>query len=171
MVTGGDSGIGRAATIAFAREGADVLIAYLDQHADAEDTLRLVESAGRRAIAVAGDIGDEAHCKALIDRARDELGRIDVLVNNAATQRTRDTIEEIPTDEWERILRTNLTAPFWLCREAVGRDGTWRIHHQCRLDPGIATVPVAARVRHDKGRARDILKSPIDDARAARNLE
>lgn len=119
LITGGDSGIGRAVAIAFAREGADVVIGYLDEKDDADETVRLVEQAGRRGIAVAGDIGDEAHCRSLVERTRDEFGRLDVLVNNAAAQRARQQIEEVPTEEWERILRTNLTAPFWLCREAA----------------------------------------------------
>lgn len=119
VITGADSGIGRAVAIAFAREGADVLVSYLNEGDDAADTVRLIEAAGRRAIAVAGDLQDEAHCRHLVERARDELGGIDLLVNNAATQRMRQQIEEIETDEWERILRTNLTATFWLCREAV----------------------------------------------------
>jgi NAD(P)-dependent dehydrogenase (short-subunit alcohol dehydrogenase family) len=119
LVTGADSGIGRAVAIAFAREGADVLISYRSEGDDAADTVRLVEAAGRRAIAVAGDLQDEGHCRRLVERARDDLGGIDILVNNAATQRKRQQIEEIPTEEWEGILRTNLTAVFWLCREAV----------------------------------------------------
>ena len=119
LITGADSGIGRAVAIAFAREGADVLISHLDEGDDAADTVRLVEAAGRRAIAVAGDLQDETHCRRLVERARDEFGGIDVLVNNAATQRMRQQIEEISTEEWERILRTNLTATFWLCREGV----------------------------------------------------
>ncbi len=119
LITGGDSGIGRAVAIAFAREGADVLIAYLDGEEDAADTVRLIEDAGRRGIAVAGDIGDEAHCRALVERARNEFGGIDILVNNAATQRRREQIEEIPTEEWDRTMRTNLTATFWLCRESA----------------------------------------------------
>jgi NAD(P)-dependent dehydrogenase (short-subunit alcohol dehydrogenase family) len=119
LITGADSGIGRAVAIAFAREGADVLISYLSEGDDAADTARLVEAAGRRAIAVAGDLQDEAHCRRLVQRARDDFGGIDILVNNAATQKMRQQIEEIPTEEWERILRTNLTAVFWLCGEAV----------------------------------------------------
>lgn len=119
LITGADSGIGRAVAIAFAREGADVLVSHLDEGDDAADTVRLVEAAGRRAIAVAGDLQDETHCRQLVERARDELGGIDILVNNAATQRMRQQIEEIETEDWERILRTNLTATFWLCREAV----------------------------------------------------
>jgi hypothetical protein len=119
LITGASSGIGRAVAIAFAREGADVLVSYLSEGDDAADTVRLIEAAGRRAIAVPGDLQDEAHCRRLVERARDDLGGIDILVNNAATQKMRQQIEEIPTEEWERILRTNLTATFWLCREAV----------------------------------------------------
>src|SRR3954466_5180378 len=86
LITGADSGIGRAVAIAFSREGADVLCSYLDEDDDAAQTKRLVEDAGRRCITVAGDIGDRAHCQALVDRAVGELGRLDVLVNNAAFQ-------------------------------------------------------------------------------------
>ena len=119
LVTGADSGIGKAVAIAFAREGADVVISYLDEGEDARKTVELVEAEGRRAIAVAGDLQDENHCRRLVEQARDELGRIDVLVNNAAWQMRRERIEEIPTSEWEQTLRTNLSATFWLCREAV----------------------------------------------------
>ena len=119
LVTGADSGIGKAVAIAFAREGADVVISYLDEGEDAQKTVALVEAEGRRAIAVAGDLQDEAHCRRLVEQARDELGRIDVLVNNAAWQERRERIEDIPTSEWEQTLRTNLSATFWLCREAV----------------------------------------------------
>jgi NAD(P)-dependent dehydrogenase (short-subunit alcohol dehydrogenase family) len=119
VITGADSGMGRAAAIAFAREGADVLVAYLEQHDDARETVRLVEAEGRRALAIAGDLADESHCQRIIEQARDRFGGLDVLVNNAATQQRHDDIEDVPTDEWERILRVNLTAPFWLCREAA----------------------------------------------------
>ena len=119
IITGADSGIGAAAAIAFAREGADVLVSYLDEGDDASSIVRLIEEEGRRAIAVAGDLQDEAHCRRIVEQARDEFGRIDVLVNNAAFQERREQIEDIPTEEWERTLRTNLTATFWLCREAV----------------------------------------------------
>jgi NAD(P)-dependent dehydrogenase (short-subunit alcohol dehydrogenase family) len=119
IITGADSGIGKAAAIAYAREGADVLIAYLDEGEDARAAVELIEAEGRKAIAVAGDLQDEAHCRRVVEQARDEFGRVDVLVNNAAFQERRDSIEEIPTDEWEKTLRTNLSATFWLCREAV----------------------------------------------------
>src|SRR5687767_7270403 len=92
VITGGDSGIGRAVALAFAREGADVLIAYLNEHEDAQETARLVEKAGRRAILMAGDLADPAHCRAIVDRAVAEFGRIDVLVNNAAFQMSRDSL-------------------------------------------------------------------------------
>ena len=120
IVTGSDSGIGKAVAIAFAREGADVLISHLDEESDdARKTVELLQAGGTRAISVAGDLQDEAHCKQLVQRARDEFGRLDILVNNAAFQERREQIEDIPTDEWEQTLRTNLTATFWLCREAV----------------------------------------------------
>jgi NAD(P)-dependent dehydrogenase (short-subunit alcohol dehydrogenase family) len=119
LITGGDSGIGRAVAVAFAREGADVVISYLDEHEDARETARVVEESGRRAIALAGDVGDEAHCRALVDCAVTELGRLDVLVNNAATQMKHESLTEIPSDEIERVFRTNILAMFWLCKAAI----------------------------------------------------
>lgn len=121
LITGADSGIGRAVAIAFAREGADVVISYLNEHEDARETARWVEKAGRRAILAPGDVKDEAHCNALVDKAVDEFGRLDVLVNNAAHQRSFSRIEDISTEEWELTFRTNLTAMFLLCRAAVPR--------------------------------------------------
>ncbi|CAN5804108.1 SDR family oxidoreductase [soil metagenome] len=119
LVTGGDSGIGRAVALAYAREGADVLVSYLSEDNDARETCRLVEEAGRRAVAVAGDISDEDHCSALVERAVSEFGRIDVLINNAAHQQTYDSIEEIPTADWRRMMATNIDAMFYLCRAAA----------------------------------------------------
>ncbi len=119
LITGGDSGIGRAVAIAFAREGADVLVSYLDEHEDAEETVRQVEGSGKRAIAIPGDIGEEAHCRQLVERAVNDLGGLDCLVNNAAYQQTHDSIEEHPSEEIERIFRTNILAMFWLCKAAV----------------------------------------------------
>jgi NAD(P)-dependent dehydrogenase (short-subunit alcohol dehydrogenase family) len=123
VITGADSGIGRAVAIAFAREGADVLISYLNEHEDAKDTARLVEEAGRRVVLVAGDLAEPAHCQQVIDRAISELGGIDVLVNNAAYQMTRETIEEITDDEWEHTFAVNVTAMFRLCKAAVPHMG------------------------------------------------
>ncbi|MCC2974944.1 SDR family oxidoreductase [Massilia sp. IC2-476] len=119
VITGGDSGIGRAVALAFAREGADVLIAYLNEHEDAKETARLVEEAGRKAVLVPGDLADAAHCRAIVERAVQEFGRIDVLVNNAAFQMTHDSIEEIPDEEWDYTFKVNITAMFHICKAAV----------------------------------------------------
>jgi len=119
LVTGADSGIGRAVALAFAREGADVLVSYLSEDEDAAETVRVVEDAGRKAVAVPGDIGDEEHCKALVQRAVDELGRLDILVNNAATQGVYESVTEIPSEEIERVFRTNILSFFWLSRAAI----------------------------------------------------
>lgn len=121
VVTGGDSGIGRAVALAFAREGADVLIAYLEsEQADAQETARLVEQAGRAAVIVPGDLRDEAHCGQIVERAVQEFGRIDVLVNNAAYQMSQDAgITEITTEQFDRVFKTNVYAMFWLCKAAV----------------------------------------------------
>jgi len=121
IVTGADSGIGRAVAIAFAREGDDVIVSYLNEEAEARDTVRLVEEAGRKGIAAPGDIAQESHCKALIERTQDELGGIDILVNNAAFQSTHARIEDFTTAELERTFRTNVYAMFWLCRAAIAR--------------------------------------------------
>ena len=119
VITGGDSGIGRAVALAYAREGADVLISYLNEHDDAKETARLVEEAGRRAILVPGDLADPAHCRAVIERAVTEFGRIDVLVNNAAFQMSHESIEDIPDTEWDYTFQVNITAMFHLCKAAV----------------------------------------------------
>lgn len=121
IITGGDSGIGRAVAIAFAREGANVLISYLNEHEDAQDTARWVEEAGRKAVLVPGDIKDEAHCKSLIDRALQEFGHLDILVNNAAHQRTFDSIEDISSEGWDETMRTNVYSMFYLCKAAIPR--------------------------------------------------
>jgi NAD(P)-dependent dehydrogenase (short-subunit alcohol dehydrogenase family) len=119
LITGADSGIGRAVAIAFAREGADVLCSYWNEHDDAAATRELVEAAGRRCLTVPGDISDRDHCRALVQRAVGELGRLDVLVNNAAYQRAYDSFLEIPPDELEFVFRTNVVAMFHLCQAAV----------------------------------------------------
>jgi NAD(P)-dependent dehydrogenase (short-subunit alcohol dehydrogenase family) len=119
VITGGDSGIGRAVAIAFAREGADVLISYLDEHEDAEDTAKYVEEAGRRCVLVPGDLADRAHQKTIIPKAVEEFGRVDVLVNNAAFQMSHDSIEEISDEEWDHTVALNLTAMFTLTKDAI----------------------------------------------------
>ena len=119
IITGGDSGIGRAVAIAYAREGADVLISYLSEDEDARETARWVEEAGRKAVLVPGDIGSPEHCRSIVQRAVDELGGIDILVNNAAQQMTFKDLSEIPDEEWDRTFRTNIHAMFYLCKAAV----------------------------------------------------
>jgi hypothetical protein len=119
LITGGDSGIGRAVALAFAREGADVLISYLDEEQDAQKTVQIVEKEGRRCIPVAGDIGDEAHCQQLVQRAVSELGRLDILVNNAAYQMSHESIQELTAEEIEHTFRTNIFAMFYLCKAAL----------------------------------------------------
>jgi NAD(P)-dependent dehydrogenase (short-subunit alcohol dehydrogenase family) len=119
IVTGGDSGIGRAVALAYAREGADVLIAYLDEHEDAKDTLRLVEEAGRRGVTMSGDLSQPEHCRAVIARAIEALGGLDVLVNNAAYQMTHETLEEVSDEEWRHTFAVNIDAMFYLCKAAL----------------------------------------------------
>jgi NAD(P)-dependent dehydrogenase (short-subunit alcohol dehydrogenase family) len=119
IVTGGDSGIGRAVAIAFAREGADVLVSYLNEHEDAEETARWVREAGRRATLVPGDIGDAGLCREIVDKAMAEFGRIDVLVNNAAHQANISEPEEFSDAEWEATFRTNIHAMFYLSKAAI----------------------------------------------------
>jgi NAD(P)-dependent dehydrogenase (short-subunit alcohol dehydrogenase family) len=118
VITGGDSGIGKAVAIAFAREGADVLISYLNEQEDAEDAASYVEKAGRKALLVPGDISSEEHCQLLINKAVKELGGIDILVNNAAYQMAHESLQEITSEEWDYTFKTNLHAMFWLCKAA-----------------------------------------------------
>ncbi|MDH4439211.1 MAG: SDR family oxidoreductase [Rhizobium sp.] len=119
LITGGDSGIGKAVAIAYAREGADVIISYLNEDEDAEDTARWVEDAGRTAVLAPGDIKSEQHCLDLVKRAVDQLGGLDILVNNAAFQRTYDDIGDISAEEWDETFRTNIFAPFYLAKAAA----------------------------------------------------
>ena len=134
LITGGDSGIGRAVAIAFAREGADVLISYLpEEERDAEETRMWVEQAERRAVKIPGDIRDERHCTGMVDRAFDEFGKLDILVNNAAYQMTHDRIEDFTTEEFDRTFRTNVYSMFWTCRAALPR-----------MQPGSAIINTAS---------------------------
>ena len=119
IITGGDSGIGRAVALAYAREGADLLIAYLAEHDDAQQTQRLVEEAGRQALLAPGDIGDPNHCRKLVDTAVKEWGQIDIVVNNAAHQATFKDLSEISDEEWEKTFRTNIHAMFYLVKAAA----------------------------------------------------
>jgi NAD(P)-dependent dehydrogenase (short-subunit alcohol dehydrogenase family) len=135
LITGGDSGIGRAVALAFAREGADVVISYLDEDEDedARETARLVGEARRRVVAVAGDIGEEAHCEALIAQCFAEFGRLDVLINNAAYQSAHERIEDLDAAEFEHTFRTNVFGMFHLCRAALPR-----------MKPGSAIINTAS---------------------------
>ncbi len=119
LITGADSGIGRAVAIAFAREGADVIVSYLEEDEDAQETARLIQDAGRKAVVARGDISDEGFARSLVQRAVDELGRLDILVNNAAHQATFEKLEDISAEEWDLTFRTNVYAMFYLCQEAV----------------------------------------------------
>ncbi|WP_330565735.1 SDR family oxidoreductase [Pseudomonas yamanorum] len=119
LITGADSGIGRAVAIAFAREGADVAIAYLDEHEDAKETARWVEEAGRQCLLLPGDLAQRANCQAIVDQTVEQFGRIDVLVNNAAFQMTHETLEEIPDEEWVKTFDINITAMFRICKAAL----------------------------------------------------
>lgn len=121
LITGGDSGIGRAVAVCYAREGANVAINYLSEDGDAEQSKQLIEAAGVRASAIRGDLRDEAFCNDLIDQVDRELGSLDVLVNNAAYQVTEDSIDEFSTEVFDRIMKTNVYAPFWLSRAAMER--------------------------------------------------
>ena len=123
LVTGGDSGIGRAVAIAYAREGADVAISYLSEQEDAEDTAGWVEKAGRKALLLPGDVSDPEHCREIVRRTVEELGGLDVLVSNAAYQMNHDTIEEVGDEEWQHTFATNIHAMFYLVKAALPHLG------------------------------------------------
>jgi NAD(P)-dependent dehydrogenase (short-subunit alcohol dehydrogenase family) len=130
LITGGDSGIGRAVAYAFAAEGADLAILYLDEHGDAQETQRRVESKGRRCLLIAGDIGDESFCKESVERAVRELGRLDVVVNNAAEQHQQKNLEDISAEQLERTFRTNVFSHFFITKAALPhlKEGSAIIH-------------------------------------------
>ncbi|MGI8313947.1 SDR family oxidoreductase [Halobacillus mangrovi] len=119
LITGGDSGIGRSVAIGYAKEGADVAISYLEEHEDAELTKKKVEEQGRRAILLAGDVGEESVCKEAVDRTVNELGQLDILVNNAAEQHPTDDIMNISTEQWEQTFKTNIHSMFYLTKAAL----------------------------------------------------
>ncbi|MBJ9975002.1 SDR family oxidoreductase [Pseudomonas sp. S75] len=119
LITGGDSGIGRAVAIAYAREGADVAIAYLDEHEDAQDTARHVEAAGRECLLLPGDLAHKAHCEHIVAKTVERFGRIDILVNNAAFQMSHDSLDEIDDEEWVKTFDINITAIFRICKAAL----------------------------------------------------
>jgi NAD(P)-dependent dehydrogenase (short-subunit alcohol dehydrogenase family) len=139
LVTGGDSGIGRAVAIAFAKEGADVAVAYLDEHEDAEDTRRIVERQGRRALLLPGDLADPAHCREIVRRTAEELGRLDILVNNAAYQgKAVKELDELDAARLEHTFRTNIIAMFHTVTAALPH-----------LRPGAAIINVTSVQAYD----------------------
>jgi NAD(P)-dependent dehydrogenase (short-subunit alcohol dehydrogenase family) len=139
LVTGGDSGMGRAAAIAFAREGADVAINYLpDEEADAREVIALIEAEGRAALAVPGDLRDEAFCKQMVEQAVQGLGGLDILVNNAGRQQTAPSILDISSDEFDATMKTNIYAPFWTIKAALPH-----------LKPGSAIIGTASEQAYD----------------------
>lgn len=119
LITGGDSGIGRSIALAFAKEGADVAIAYLDEHEDAEETKKFVEQEGRRCLLISGDLGDESFCKEAVEKVVDEFGKLDILVNNAAEQHVQESLKEITAEQLERTFRTNVFSMFHLTKAAL----------------------------------------------------
>ena len=119
LITGGDSGIGRAAAIAYAKEGADVAIVYLNEHEDAEKTKQMIEKEGRSCLTMAGDVGDEKFCQQAVQQTVDQFGRLDILVNNAAEQHPKESIEEISAEQLERTFRTNIFSMFYLTKAAL----------------------------------------------------
>ncbi len=123
LITGGDSGIGRAVAVAFAREGADVVVSYLDEHEDAKTACQLVEREGRDCLAIAGDIGMEGHCQSLVQQTIEKYGRLDILVNNAAEQHPQDSLEDITAEQLERTFRTNIFSMFFLTKAALPHLG------------------------------------------------
>jgi NAD(P)-dependent dehydrogenase (short-subunit alcohol dehydrogenase family) len=169
IVTGGDSGIGRAVALAFAREGADVLVSYLQEHEDAEGTARVVREAGRKVELVDGDIGDPAHCREIVDRAVGAFGRLDVLVNNAAFQMAHDRITDIPVEEIEQTFRTNILSMFWLSQAAIPhlRAGSAIVNTASiqAYDPSPPLLPYAvtkaAIVNFTKGLARQLIDDGV----------
>jgi NAD(P)-dependent dehydrogenase (short-subunit alcohol dehydrogenase family) len=170
VITGSDSGIGRAVALAFAREGADVVIGYLNEHEDAEETKRVVTAAGRRAITVAGDLADEAQCKRLIDEAVKAFGRIDILVNNAAYQdKAVEKFEELSPERVERTFRVNILAMFHLVRHALPhmKEGASIINVASiqAYQPSFEILDYAstkgAIVTFSKGLAQDLIRQGI----------
>ncbi len=119
LITGGDSGIGRATAVAMAREGADIAIVYLNEHKDADETIELIENEGRDAIKIAGDVGDEAFCKRCVEQTVKEFGRLDILVNNAAEQHEVESLTELTEKQLERTFRTNIFSFFFMAKHAL----------------------------------------------------
>jgi NAD(P)-dependent dehydrogenase (short-subunit alcohol dehydrogenase family) len=151
LITGADSGIGKAVAIAFAREGADVLISYLNEKEDAEDAVYWIKKAGRQAILGAGDITDEAHCQRMIRKAVDEFGELHILVQNAAFQMNRQSIDQVSSEEWDRTFRTNIYACFYLARAAPAAHAAWQRNHQSLFYQCFSTKADTTGIRRHQG--------------------
>ncbi|MFN8481463.1 MAG: SDR family oxidoreductase [Anaerolineae bacterium] len=169
VITGGDSGIGRAVALAFAREGADVLVSYLNEDKDAQETCRVVEAAGRKAVAVAGDISDPTHCQQIVERAVREFGRLDILVNNAAYQMSRESLLEFSDAEIQHTFGANILAMFYLVKAALPhlKPGSVIINTASiqAYNPTPALLPYAstkgAIVTFTKGLAQELIEKGI----------
>jgi len=155
LVTGGDSGIGRAAAIAFAKEGADVAIAYLseDEDADARRTCDLIEAEGRRAVSIRTDLSEEANCREAVERTVAELGGLDLLVNNIAYQNPVDAPEEISAEQWERTFRTNIHSYFWTTQAALAHLGKARRSSTRRRSTGCGGTRPSSTTRRRRARS------------------
>jgi NAD(P)-dependent dehydrogenase (short-subunit alcohol dehydrogenase family) len=165
VITGGDSGIGRAVAIVFGREGADVLIAYLDEDHDAHDTASLIEETGRKTILVRGDVSDAQHCRTIVAAAIDAFGKIDILVNNAAYRMTCQPLEEIPHEEWDYTFKTNISAMFHLTKAAMPHMGGRAIDHRQLVRSTPTYPPPPGSLRSHQGGHRQVLGQPGPDAR------
>ena len=169
LITGADSGIGRAVALAYAREGADVAISYLSEDEDANETARVVRESGRKALLLPGDIREKVHCESLVSRTVSELGRLDILVSNAAFQSTYERVAQIPDEEWHRAMETNLDAMFYLTQAATPHlpEGgaviiTTSIQAQQPSAPLLhyATTK-GAQVTYTKALAQDLIKNGV----------
>ena len=164
VITGGDSGIGRAVAIAYAREGADVLISYLSEDSDAKDTAGYVEQAGRRAVLVKGDLADPQHCREIIQTAVDELGGLDILVSNAAFQMSHDSLEEISDEEWDYTIATQHRRDVPSVQGRHPAHEVWLVHHRQLIGELRHAVAAACSVRRHQGGDRQLLRQPGPDA-------
>lgn len=155
LITGRDSGIGRAAAIAYAREGADVAIGYLpEEEADAKQVIALIEAEGRKALGLAGDVKDEAWCKDMVQRTVDGLGGLDILVINAARQQFRESVAEVSTDDFDQTMKTNSLCAALDCPGGRPAPAAWGGDHHDGIDPGLRTLSDPLRLRHHKSRHR-----------------
>ncbi len=154
LITGGDSGIGRAVAIAFAREGADVAIGYLDEHADANETKSIIESLGRRCLLLTGDVGDEKFCASAVARTIETMSHLDILVNNAAEQHPQKSLLDISSDQLERTFRTNIFSYFYMARAALQHLHEGGHDYQYHFSDRLSRQPTTARLFGDKGSDR-----------------